>query len=155
MIVILTHVDSKTGISVGKEPTRNGPTLPKFAGLRLLWSKRSKNPTSVPEFICEIADGQDINVEGVIGVLTQEECDAAQAQELVDYANKEYEQKAAPIRNRRNQLLTASDIYVIVDYPISDAKRQEWKTYRQALRDVTLQSTFPDEVVWPQEPAKE
>jgi len=87
--------------------------------------------------------------------LTQEEHDAAYVQEMADCAVKDYEQRATPIRNQRNSLLSASDIYVIIDYPISDAKRQEWKDYRQALRDVTSQSTFPDEVVWPAEPTKE
>lgn len=155
MIVILTHIDKVTGLSVGKEPTRNGPVLPKLEGLKVLWAKTSKYPTNVPEFICEITDGQDTNVDGFLGVLSQEEHDAAYAQELVDREAKDFEQKAAPIRNRRNQLLTESDIYVIVDYPLSDIKRNEWKLYRQQLRDVTLQSTFPDEVEWPLKPSKE
>ncbi len=155
MLIILTHIDKVTGLSVGKEPTRNGPVLPKFEGLKVLWAKTSKYPTNVPEFICEIADGQDTHTQGVIAVLTQEKHDAAYAQEMSDRAAKDYEQRATPIRNQRNNLLAASDIYVIIDYPISDAKRQEWRDYRQALRDVTLQSTFPDEVVWPEPPAKE
>jgi hypothetical protein len=29
---------------------------------------------------------------------------------------------------------------------------QEWVTYRQALRDITKQSTFPQTVVWPVPP---
>jgi hypothetical protein len=28
----------------------------------------------------------------------------------------------------------------------------EWKTYRQALRDVPQQSEFPNSVTWPTEP---
>jgi len=28
----------------------------------------------------------------------------------------------------------------------------EWQTYRQALRDITEQTGFPENIEWPQEP---
>ena len=155
MIIIVTHIDIITGVSVTQAPAKNGPKLPEFDNLRVLWAKTSKYPTEVPEFVCEITDGQNIEVQGVLGTYTAEQEQAAYLQELDDRILKDYNQRAKPIRNRRNELLTASDIYVIVDYPISETKRTEWKAYRQALRDVTLQSTFPDSVDWPTEPAKE
>lgn len=155
MIIILTYVDSITGISVAQAPAKNGPKLPEFDNLRVLWAKTSLYPTEVPEFVCEIAPGQNIDVPGVLGVPTTEQEQAAYLQELSARSIQDYEQRAKPIRTRRNELLTASDVYVIVDYPISELKLQEWKAYRQALRDVTLQSTFPDTVVWPPEPSKE
>ena len=37
---------------------------------------------------------------------------------------------------KRQNALTMSDRYVLSDYPITDAKRTEWTTYRQALRDL-------------------
>lgn len=155
MIVIVTHVDNITNLSVTQQPAKNGPKLPEFADLKVLWAKTSKYPTEIPEFICEIANDQDINISGVLAILTPEQEQAAYAEELVARVTKYYEQRATPIRNRRNELLAASDIYVIVDYPISEIKRDEWKSYRQALRDVTTQSTFPDDVTWPTEPSKE
>lgn len=57
------------------------------------------------------------------------------------------------IRNIRNFKLKQSDKYAIPDFPIVPEKKQEWSDYRQALRDITSQSTFPDSVVWPSKPA--
>ncbi len=56
------------------------------------------------------------------------------------------------IRNIRNFRLKQSDKYVIPDFPITPEKKQEWVDYRQALRDITSQPTFPDSVVWPTKP---
>jgi len=55
------------------------------------------------------------------------------------------EQKA---RSKRDLILTASDTMALVDRVTN-----EWKTYRQALRDVPAQSGFPDNITWPTEPA--
>ena len=42
------------------------------------------------------------------------------------------------IRDIRDTLLKESDIYfTITDYPISEEKKEEWKIYRQTLRDIT------------------
>tara|TARA_R100000654_G_scaffold4334_1_gene12893 strand:+ start:623 stop:862 length:240 start_codon:yes stop_codon:yes gene_type:complete len=41
------------------------------------------------------------------------------------------------LREHRNYLLNQSDWTVSVDSPLSDSKKAEWKTYRQALRDIT------------------
>lgn len=155
MIIVVTHIDNITSIPVTQAPARNGPKLPELLGLKVLWAKTSKYPTEIPEFVCKVPDGQYINIPGVLGMLTSEEEQAAYVEELAAREVQSFDQRANPIRNRRNELLAASDIYVIVDYPISENKRNEWKAYRQELRDVTLQSTFPDEVIWPTEPIKE
>jgi len=39
-------------------------------------------------------------------------------------------------RLERDNLLTISDRYMVIDYPITEEKRQEWKVYRQLLRDL-------------------
>ena len=41
------------------------------------------------------------------------------------------------LRRRRNQLLQESDWTQCLDSPLTDAKKTEWATYRQSLRDVT------------------
>jgi len=41
------------------------------------------------------------------------------------------------LRDYRNMLLSASDWTVMPDSPLSDSKKDEWKTYRQKLRDIT------------------
>ena len=58
------------------------------------------------------------------------------------------EQVAEQVRTQRNLLLEASDIMAI-----SDRITDEWRTYRQALRDVPAQSGFPTNVTWPVEPS--
>jgi hypothetical protein len=43
------------------------------------------------------------------------------------------------IRRRRNELLQQSDVYVLVDYPITQEQLIEVKAYRQFLRDYMAQ----------------
>ena len=50
-------------------------------------------------------------------------------------------------RTERDNLLSESDIYALADR-ITD----EWRTYRQALRDVPSQAGFPDNITWPTKP---
>ena len=58
---------------------------------------------------------------------------------------------AARVRAERDSLLVASDWTQIADAPVDQAA---WATYRQALRDITKQTTFPNEVVWPVKPTE-
>lgn len=59
------------------------------------------------------------------------------------------------MRRRRDALLRDSDRTQIPDYPISDADRAAWATYRQQLRDLPEDTTDPATVVWPTPPAEE
>ncbi len=54
----------------------------------------------------------------------------------------------------RGQMLAASDYTQTLDYPCTDAERDAWRTYRQALRDLPEQSGWPDNVVWPEVPTR-
>ena len=55
---------------------------------------------------------------------------------------------ANEVRAKRNQLLVQSDWTQVADVPVDKAA---WATYRQELRDITIQQNFPLEVIWPQE----
>lgn len=55
------------------------------------------------------------------------------------------------VRNLRNTYLTQTDYTQIADSPIPEDKRGAWATYRQQLRDITLQ-TDPFNLVWPTDP---
>jgi hypothetical protein len=57
---------------------------------------------------------------------------------------------AVEARARRNALLQASDWTQLPDVPILN--KEVWATYRQALRDVPQQATFPDTIDWPTSP---
>lgn len=50
-------------------------------------------------------------------------------------------------RSERDTLLSESDVHALVDR-ITD----EWRTYRQALRDVPSQAGFPNNITWPTKP---
>ena len=58
------------------------------------------------------------------------------------------EQKWVKMRIQRNTKLSATDWRASSDLTLSDA----WKTYRQALRDITTQAD-PDNISWPTEPS--
>jgi len=53
---------------------------------------------------------------------------------------------AVEVRSRRDTLLLASDTYALADRITDD-----WRIFRQALRDLPAQSGFPV-VTWPTEP---
>jgi hypothetical protein len=60
--------------------------------------------------------------------------------------------RASEARQTRNGLLGASDWIELPSCRLSDAKKQEWAAYRQALRDVPQQAGFPDNIQWPSKP---
>jgi len=59
------------------------------------------------------------------------------------------EEKAQQVRSRRDSLLTESDWTQVADAPVD---KTAWATYRQLLRDVTLQDEFPTTIAWPTKP---
>lgn len=52
-------------------------------------------------------------------------------------------------RSQRDVLLKQTDYLVMPDYP---NKPEGVETYRQALRDITSQTGFPESVDWPENP---
>jgi len=56
---------------------------------------------------------------------------------------------AKNVRFQRDRELAATDWMALSDVTMSD----DWKTYRQALRDVPAQSGFPNSITWPTEPS--
>lgn len=60
--------------------------------------------------------------------------------------------KSAKVRADRDGRLSKTDWTQLDDSPITNAKKLEWATYRQALRDIPLQAGFPENVSWPKEP---
>ena len=57
------------------------------------------------------------------------------------------------VRKKRNILISATDYMFTTDYEMSDLDRKLVKEYRQALRDITKQKGFPENVVWPNKPS--
>lgn len=61
------------------------------------------------------------------------------------------EELATAARAERDRLLTETDWTQSADVP--QATKDLWAPYRQALRDVPQQSSFPTDIVWPTKPA--
>lgn len=59
--------------------------------------------------------------------------------------------QAESVRLLRNSQLELSDWTQIPDVPQSI--KDKWSAYRQALRDITTQDGFPNDVVWPVPPS--
>jgi hypothetical protein len=57
-------------------------------------------------------------------------------------------QASESIRSTRNSLISKSDWMGCSDVVMSD----EWRHYRQELRDITTQEGFPHNINWPEEP---
>ena len=58
-------------------------------------------------------------------------------------------------RCERDDLLAKCDYTMGTDYPATDAERDAWRTYRQALRDIPEQEGFPWDIAWPEPPKRE
>lgn len=57
-------------------------------------------------------------------------------------------------RMKRDEFLKETDLIIIRCAEAGEPVPDEWKTYRQALRDVPAQAGFPEAVVWPNVPGK-
>jgi len=53
-------------------------------------------------------------------------------------------------RSIRNSLLADSDFMMVSDRGLTDAKKAEWVTYRQSLRDMDFSDL--DNLTWPTKP---
>lgn len=90
-------------------------------------------PEDIENYKYDIATGTIVRLEQSI-------IDARQA-------NHDWEM----LRGVRDSKLAASDWTQAADSPLTDAKKAEWRTYRQALRDIT-DTSDPTTVTWPSQP---
>jgi hypothetical protein len=61
------------------------------------------------------------------------------------------EQEWGAVRSQRNFLLARTDWTQLDDTPLTNTAKQEWASYRQALRDITAQAD-PFNIEWPANP---
>ena len=62
----------------------------------------------------------------------------------------DFEINQGMLKAERNALLADTDLYMVEDYPISVEVKEQWKVYRQELRDMDF--TFTEELIWPTPP---
>lgn len=93
------------------------------------------------EGVCHDIDNNMVNVSSNPHVI---ESKPAIVEDVQDY-----------LRRQRQNLLVSSDWTQAADSPLSDTKKTEWQTYRQALRDLPTSSsswTTIEDIVWPSRP---
>ena len=88
------------------------------------------------------------HIDGVNVQFTADEETARDAEEAA-WVNGANDRAAVRVRAERDAKLAACDWMANSDVTMSD----EWRTYRQALRDVPAQSGFPTNVTWPIKPS--
>ena len=66
---------------------------------------------------------------------------------------QETDNQAQAVRDKRDKLLADTDWTQTDDAPLSSEDKESVRKYRQALRDITAQSGFPQEIKWPDKPA--
>lgn len=59
---------------------------------------------------------------------------------------------ASNVRVERNDRLMKCDWIVLTAFESNGSVSDDWKTYRQALRDISEQETFPHDIDWPVSP---
>lgn len=74
--------------------------------------------------------------------------DAASISDWPDFQADPVAATATQVRAQRDALLAASDYMALADR-ITD----EWRTYRQALRDLPAAEGFPNTITWPTKPS--
>lgn len=72
------------------------------------------------------------------------------AEHEAEKARVEAEGAVISIRMQRDAKLAESDWTQMPDY--TSEIKESWAIYRQALRDITTQDGFPNEVTWPTKP---
>ena len=131
----------------------------------MLYSHHNSTPAPLPDRI-RFPDGstrtdastftaEELELAGFNGPFDMPDCDPLA--ETVDwdgsaflvrpYNDVELEAQWQRVREQRLQLLQASDWTQIEDFDLG-ADRQAWATYRQQLRDITLQVN-PFAISWP------
>lgn len=86
------------------------------------------------------------------------ESDVAAIESLVEplEAKKPTEEELSyEIRSRRNEELYKTDWTQLEDSPLLEEQKEAFKSYRQALRDLTDQPNFPQTIKWPKAPFEE
>jgi len=87
--------------------------------------------------------------------VARKEAEAEQARIEHEEWYNSLEQRWIRLRSSRDAKIAETDYLMMVDYPITQACREAFQTYRQALRDITSLSGAPwddNTIPWPVKP---
>jgi hypothetical protein len=114
----------------------------------LLFTTNNNTPQQIDGLTCVQVDfdiGNPPSIYSVFNYQTKQWVDPRTDQQ-------KYELACEQIIGQRNQFLYESDWTQIPNNPLTPEKQQEWADYRQQLRDITQQSGYPFNVIWPTPP---
>ena len=74
--------------------------------------------------------------------------DSASIADWPDFQADQVVASTIQVRAQRDAWLASSD-----NMALADRITEEWRTYRQALRDIPAQAGFPTNITWPTEPS--
>ena len=57
---------------------------------------------------------------------------------------KPLNEEKAQVRAQRDSFLEQTDKYMLSDFPINEEEKEKYRTYRQYLRDIPQEESFPD-----------
>ena len=115
--------------------------------------KGSVNPISLEARKATIPEGKTLHI-GSANADTQRVVDGVLVT-LDRPLSSSSEYIAEQVRQERNVLRQETDWTQVSDLPFSDSKKTEWRTYRQALRDLPTHSNWPEllDSDWPTPPS--
>lgn len=90
--------------------------------------------------------------EAAVWCNTRGDCSIQQVDgkyQIVENPPVSLEVLAESVRSERDRKIAETDWYMMPDYPTDPDTLEAVKSYRKALRDITLQSGFPRDVEWP------
>lgn len=146
MYICVTHVDKQSKIPCNEAPMAVGPSFPEVKGLDIVFGNQTQWPTAYPLFFGTCDEDADVTTPGVVKCLTKEEYE--------DEQWKEKDTKSYQVREQRLFLLrTEVDAINAMRWEtLSEENKEKWRTYRQELLDITDQTGFPWNIVWPKKP---
>jgi len=123
-----------------------------ISGLNLLGTEELKALGWLPHRLIEFTGQHKVITNTVFTIGADEVVESYESRDMTqDEIASEVSAWWASVRRARDQKLKDSDYTQLGDAPLTDAEKLNWVTYRQALRDITNQSS-PNNIQWPQEP---
>lgn len=126
-------------------PTNLEPKY-KWVNIEANWSEQQIKDgiaTQFPAYLWQTSQNPSI------GALLETQGSATYVEPVVEEHVVTQDELADQARSRRRGLLMDSDWTQLPDAPLTDEQKLAWGAYRQELRDITAQTGFPNNIVWP------
>ncbi len=122
--LLLTYLDSITGIPATEEPCENGRYLPEIEGLQVDFYNESEWPLDLPLIYCTADTKQKITAEqpGIVEVLTKKEFLERKEAEF----KARYEKELAVAKHNRSVHYQVEADPLFFKYQRGDATKEEW-----------------------------